>query len=132
MRCKGSASSRCPSRYAFYAHIIPGTITVKVGDQVKKGQVLGRLGNSGNSDAPHLHFHLGDANAPLGSEGIPWVFERFERLDKLGSLMAAMVGWKNPGTPSARTRELPLENEVVNLPYASGIRPGASHIIVLS
>ena len=103
-------------QYAFYAHIVPGTVSVKVGDQVKKGQVVGKLGNSGNSDAPHLHFHLGDANAPLGSEGIPWVFDRFERLDKLTSMMAAMTGWKNTGTPSARTRELPLENEVVNFP----------------
>jgi hypothetical protein len=103
-------------QYAFYAHIVPGTVAVKVGDHVKKGQVVGRLGNSGNSDAPHLHFHLGDANAALGAEGIPWVFERFERLDKLTSMMAAMTGWKNPGTPSARTRELPLENEVVNFP----------------
>lgn len=103
-------------QYAFYAHIVPGTVTVKVGDMVKKGQVVGRLGNSGNSDAPHLHFHLADANAPLGSEGIPWVFERFDHLDKLPSMMAALTGWKNAGTPSARTRELPLENEVVNFP----------------
>jgi hypothetical protein len=103
-------------QYAFYAHLVPGSVAVKVWDHVKKGQLIGRLGNSGNSDAPHLHFHLGDANLPLGSEGIPWVFERFERLDKLTSMMTAMTGWKNPGTPSARTRELPLENEVVNFP----------------
>ena len=103
--------------FAFYAHLIPGSPTVKVGDQVKKGQVIGRLGNSGNSDAPHLHFHLGDANAPLGSEGIPWVFERFELLDQVPSLMTALgPGWKGSGNPRPRTRELPLENEVVNFP----------------
>jgi hypothetical protein len=103
-------------QYAFYAHIVPGTVAVKVGDQVKKGQLIGKLGNSGNSDAPHLHFHLGDASSPLGTEGMPWVFERFERLDKLSSMMAALAGWKGTGTPSMRTRELPLENEVVNFP----------------
>ena len=103
--------------YAFYAHMIPGTVAVKVGDQVKKGQLVGRLGNSGNSDAPHLHFHVGDANAPLGSEGIPWVFERFELLDQVPSLMSVMgAGWKGTGTPKARTREIPLENEVVMFP----------------
>ena len=103
-------------QYAFYAHLVPGSVAVKVGDQVKKGQLIGRLGNSGNSDAPHLHFHLGDSNFPLGSEGIPWVFERFELLDQLTSMAPAMTGWKNPGKPSMRTRELPLENEVVNFP----------------
>lgn len=103
--------------YAFYAHLIPGSPTVKVGDQVKRGQVIGRLGNSGNSDAPHLHMHLGDANAPLGTEGIPWVFERFELLGQIPSLMAALgPGWKGTGAPSAKTRELPLENEVVRFP----------------
>lgn len=104
-------------QYAFYAHLVPGSPAVKVGDHVKKGQVIGRLGNSGNSDAPHLHFHLGDANAPLGSEGIPWVFERYERLDVLTSMVAAVTaGWKPSGAPSPRTRELPLENEVVRFP----------------
>ena len=85
--------------YAFYAHLIPGTVAVKVGDQVKKGQLVGRLGNSGNSDAPHLHFHLGDANAALGSEGIPWVFERFELLDQVQSLDVGCLGpgWKGTG-----------------------------------
>jgi murein DD-endopeptidase MepM/ murein hydrolase activator NlpD len=104
-------------QYAFYAHLVPGSATVKVGDQVKKGQVLGRLGNSGNSDAPHLHFHLGDANSPLGTEGIPWVFERFEGLGRVTSLMAALgPGWKAGAAPAARTRELPLENEIVMFP----------------
>lgn len=103
--------------YAFYAHLIPGSVAVNLGDQVKQGQLIGRLGNSGNSDAPHLHFHLGDSNAPLGSEGLPWVFERFELLDQLPSMMAAMgSGWKASRAPSSRTRELPLENEVVRFP----------------
>jgi len=104
-------------QFAFYAHLVPGSPAVKVGDQVKRGQLIGRLGNSGNSDAPHLHFHLGDANAPLGSEGIPWVFDRFEQLDQIPSLMAALgPGWKGTGTPATRTHELPLENAVVRFP----------------
>jgi murein DD-endopeptidase MepM/ murein hydrolase activator NlpD len=44
--------------YAFYAHLQPGSIRIKPGDRVRRGQVLGLLGNSGNSNAPHLHFHI--------------------------------------------------------------------------
>src|SRR5205085_8384853 len=54
--------------YAFYAHLQPGSLRVKVGDKVKRGQVVGLVGNSGNSTEPHLHFHISNANSPLGSE----------------------------------------------------------------
>lgn len=64
--------------YALYAHLQPGSLRVKLGDSVKRGQTLGLVGNSGNSTAPHLHFHLSDENSPLGSEGIPYVFDSFE------------------------------------------------------
>lgn len=62
-------------RFAFYAHLIPG-LRVVVGDRVRAGvNVLGRLGNSGNSDAPHLHFHVMDGRGPLSSNGLPFVFD---------------------------------------------------------
>ncbi|HEX6049977.1 MAG TPA: M23 family metallopeptidase, partial [Gemmatimonadaceae bacterium] len=64
-------------RYAFYAHLQPGSIRVKLGDRVTRGQVLGLVGNSGNSTEPHLHFHLSDGNSPLGSEGIPYRHDSF-------------------------------------------------------
>jgi murein DD-endopeptidase len=54
-------------RFALYAHLQPGSLRVKVGDKVSAGQVLARLGNSGNSDEPHLHFQLMDSNSPLVS-----------------------------------------------------------------
>ena len=66
--------------YVVYSHLIPGNVQVKAGDRVKKGQVLARLGNSGNSDAPHLHFHIQDSE--YGGEGQPFVFEQFEFLGK--------------------------------------------------
>ena len=65
-------------RYAFYAHVRPGTLRVKMGDKVKRGAVLAKLGNTGNSTEPHLHFHIADANSPLGSEGLPYVHESIE------------------------------------------------------
>ena len=44
--------------YIFYAHFENGTINVKKGDFVKKGQYLGNVGNSGNSSEAHLHIHM--------------------------------------------------------------------------
>jgi hypothetical protein len=66
--------------YAFYAHLKPDSLKVKSGDQLKSGQVIAALGNSGNSDAPHLHFQVMDGPDPLGSNGLPFVFKSF-RLD---------------------------------------------------
>lgn len=65
------------NRYALYAHLRPNSLNVKVGQTVKKGQVIGSLGNSGNSTAPHLHFHVCDGPSALQCQGIPYVFEKF-------------------------------------------------------
>src|SRR6266516_3378693 len=43
--------------FAFYAHLQPKSIRVRLGQKVRRGQVLALLGNSGNSESPHLHFH---------------------------------------------------------------------------
>lgn len=65
------------------------SLTVRVGDQVKKGDVLARLGNSGNSMQPHLHLHVSEIfdtqNASgLNGSALPVVFESFELLDGEG------------------------------------------------
>ncbi|MCB9752828.1 MAG: M23 family metallopeptidase [Myxococcales bacterium] len=52
-------------------HFIPGTLTVKVGDQVTVGQVLGRVGNSGSSTAPHIHFHVSHNEESLQGFALP-------------------------------------------------------------
>jgi len=64
-------------KYAFYGHMIPHSIKVKIGDTVTGGQVLGKLGNSGNSSEPHLHFHIVDGPSPLGANGLAYGFDRF-------------------------------------------------------
>lgn len=64
-------------RFALYAHLQPGSIRVHEGDAVKRGDVLGLVGNTGNSDAPHLHFHVMDGPSPLASNGVPYVIDAF-------------------------------------------------------
>ena len=64
-------------RFAFYAHMQPGSLKVKLGDKVTTGQVLGLLGNTGNTDTPHLHFHVMDGPSPLVANGLPYVFTSF-------------------------------------------------------
>ena len=99
-------------RYAFYAHLQPGSIRVKVGDRVKRGQLLGLVGNSGNSTEPHLHFHVSDASSPLGSEGIPYVFET---LTVVGHCQG-FTGQCPRSTAVVRRREMPVANELVRFP----------------
>lgn len=65
-----------PGVFASYSHLQPG-IAVGIGDQVRTGQWLGRLGNSGNSTAPHLHFGLSDGPDILASNDVPFVIDRY-------------------------------------------------------
>lgn len=59
------------SEYSLYAHLQPGSVRVHIGDNVKSGEVIGKLGSSGNSTEPHLHFHVCDKPDPLMCAGIP-------------------------------------------------------------
>ncbi len=98
--------------YAFYAHMQPGSLRVKVGDKVHRGQVLGLLGNSGNSSEPHLHFHICNANSELGCEGLPYAFAAYE-------LQGKGEGWKpsdSHGAPVKQEMEIPTEDEVIRFP----------------
>jgi hypothetical protein len=106
-------------RYAFYAHLQPGTVRVKVGQKVKVGQTLGLLGNSGNSNAPHLHFHIMDSPHPLASNGVPYRFANFTVEGKLTNLDGIEQGETAKVVREGlgkRHAELPLNNEVVAFP----------------
>jgi hypothetical protein len=63
--------------YAVFAHLVPGTVSVTTGHRIRAGEVIGRVGHTGNSTAPHLHFHLMDSPDPLRANGIPCAFEEY-------------------------------------------------------
>lgn len=96
--------------FAFYAHLKPGSLRVKLGDSVKRGDVIGLVGNTGNSTEPHLHFHLSDANSPLGSEGIPYGYDAFELVGSCDGTGCAR------SAPAVRHGEIPLANVLVRFP----------------
>jgi Peptidase family M23 len=66
-----------PNVFAWYAHLRQGSITVKVGDAVKAGAPIAKLGNTGPSEGPHLHLGLLNQPDPLAGRSLPFVFERF-------------------------------------------------------
>ncbi|MDY6946539.1 MAG: M23 family metallopeptidase [Pseudomonadota bacterium] len=107
-------------RYAFYEHLKHRSVTVKRGDRVKTGQVLGLLGNSGSSSSgPHLHFHVADAAAALGAEGLPYVFRNFEVLGAYDGVETFKTGarWQPfPAAGGPRRSELPAANTVIVFP----------------
>ncbi len=98
--------------YAFYAHLQPGGVRVKLGEKVKRGQVIGIVGNTGNSTEPHLHFHVSDGNSPLGSEGVPYRLDSFEIV---GHCTTFNMGCQR-STAVARKSEQPLANVLLRFP----------------
>ena len=97
-------------RYAFYAHMQPGSVRVKVGDKVTRGQILGLVGNTGNSSEPHLHFHICNLNSEIACEGLPYALTSYELLGKGDN-------WKPSDPHPAAVKqelEIPTEDEIVS------------------
>ena len=66
--------------YSLYAHMQPGSVRVRPGDSVAAGALLGRLGSSGNSTEPHLHFHVCSGSGALECNGVPVTFSNIKVL----------------------------------------------------
>jgi murein DD-endopeptidase MepM/ murein hydrolase activator NlpD len=64
--------------FAAFAHLAPGSVAVAPGQAVRNGDVLGRVGHTGNSTAPHLHFQLMDSIDPMHARGVPCAFRTYE------------------------------------------------------
>jgi hypothetical protein len=82
--------------FATYAHLKRGSIKVKEGDHVTRGQVLASIGNSGNSTGAHLHFHVTRGVGPLNSPGIPYVIDNFELTDEIQDIEKFMEAPESP------------------------------------
>jgi hypothetical protein len=103
-----------PRRFALYAHIKPGTVKVERGERVRAAQVIGRVGSSGNSDAPHLHFHVTDRPSPIGADGVPYRYRRYALQGRVGA--GDEVVWFKRKRP--RRASLPLGDTVAAFPKA--------------
>ena len=68
------------NHFAFYEHLQPGSIKVKPGQHVRKGDIIAAIGFTGQTTGPHLHFHIAGTNSPLGAEGLPFIFDQFVNL----------------------------------------------------
>lgn len=111
--------------YVLYAHLKPGSVRVTARSRVRKGQVIGQVGNSGNTSEPHLHLHVMDGPSPLASNGIPYVFERFaivgrnpagtDDFDRAAAKGTSM-SFVPQAPPSRHIRQLPLDLTVVAWP----------------
>ncbi len=108
--------------FALYAHLLKDSILVRPGDRVTAGQELARLGNTGNSDAPHLHFQLMDGPSPLNANGLPYVLRAFASQGVLAGGVDAAFDAADQGQPvvidprlaGAHAAALPLNDEVVD------------------
>lgn len=107
-----------------YCHLIPHSVTVQAGDVVTTGEELGRLGNSGNSSAPHLHMHV--LTNPEGKqiqkyedglyfESLPYSFSQFKKLGQLppGYLDEPPLTPFIPTTTEEFKNVLPAESDVI-------------------
>jgi len=64
-------------QFAYYLHLQPGSVRVKAGDRVRRGQVLARIGASGDAREPHLHFEVTTSPKLLAGEGVPYLIDRY-------------------------------------------------------
>lgn len=87
--------------YAHYMHMLRGSLQVKKGDHVRKGQLLGNIGNSGDAREPHLHFEVTTSAKLLLGEGIPYVIDHYRS------------GYQK-GFDDLHHNELPKEKEIVD------------------
>jgi hypothetical protein len=106
--------------FIFYAHLKQDSVLVKAGDRVHQGDVLGKLGNSGNTDAPHLHLHIMSADGEaLYAVGLPYALAAYEYLGTWDSVfddLDAGKGYDLAGaTAQPYAKDLPRANAVIRI-----------------
>jgi murein DD-endopeptidase MepM/ murein hydrolase activator NlpD len=108
---------------AVYAHLKPGSIRVKVGNKVRAGDVIGQLGNTGASLAPHLHFHIVNGPNVITSDGYPYVIKSFglAATSEVSDLLKVMQGeadfpHRDQMNPVEHKLQLPLGFTIIDFP----------------
>ena len=94
-------------RYALYAHMQPGSIKVRSGEKVHLGQVIGLVGDTGNSIVPHLHFQVTDGPSSLSSNGFPYEISEFQVTGETAGGTKAFDEAESNGTPLPMTPVVP-------------------------
>jgi hypothetical protein len=111
-------------RYALYAHMQPGSIKVRSGEKVHLGQVIGLVGDTGNSIVPHLHFQVTDGPSSLSSNGFPYEISEFQVTGTTAGTKAFDEAESNgtplpvtPVVPPQAVKEaMPLDQLIINFP----------------
>jgi hypothetical protein len=88
-------------QFAHYYHLQPGSLRVKTGDRVRSGEVLARIGVSGDPNVPHLHFEVTTSSKPLAGEGVPYVIDQYH-------VKSTGDRWQT------RTHELPMRDMLID------------------
>ena len=109
-------------RYALYAHLKTGSVRVHRGDHVKLGQVIGLVGDTGNSVVPHLHFQVTSGLSTMASNGLPYEIRNFQITGKVPGTEAFDKAETDgstlpvtPVTPPQRIENaLPLDQYIVS------------------
>jgi hypothetical protein len=71
------AISHANGEFSYFAHLQQASIPVNVGEMIRRGALIGRVGNSGNSPGPHLHFHVMNGPNLFIDQGLPFKFSHF-------------------------------------------------------
>ncbi|HEY2455718.1 MAG TPA: M23 family metallopeptidase [Candidatus Acidoferrum sp.] len=111
-------------RFAMYAHLAPQSVTVHVGDHVKAGDMLGLLGNSGNTTGPHLHFQISDRPSTIDTTSLPFVFQNMLLQSRTSANLDDIETFSISGTPlpitskpaKQLTDSMPLSRDVITFP----------------
>jgi Peptidase family M23 len=114
-----------PGLFLLYGHLQPGSVRVRRGRRVRRGQVLGLIGTSGNSTTPHLHFQVITTPTFFPTDSPPFRFNRFdlvgqvtERIwdDNIGLQPTGLLPFAPARQPGRRRRQMPLDRNVVSFP----------------
>ncbi len=103
--------------FAVYGHCQSKSVGVKAGDRVTVGQVLAKMGNTGMSDCPHLHFQISNAKDVFNADSVPYVVDKYVYLGRADytSVMAYKGAYEAFDTPRSLSARIFDQGTVVSM-----------------